>query len=411
MQNNQLDQDAGQSIGNQYNADFNFKYISRRDGQENKVFDFASRVNNESLIMFSVIEGYIARGNAERGSQYKIGRVILPWSPIDSTWGLGKINNRVNFDFFRPGQEGLTGLNYNIRGNNGFVLNTFASYFYIPELNPSLDINVDKGTIDSRHPWATVPATTAQNGTDTYDLLYDVDYPDIGKILFNYSLGLNVGWSNRNFELTSFYIRKPDNTISIAAKPQIDEDFASNTATVKVEPGIFYNDVVGATARYKNRGFSFYGSVIASYPDGAYEGDVQFYNLTNYKHVKIKEEYGGIGMSKTSDRLTYGANYLARRSAFEKDADNILQELPRWNESVNIFAKVSFNKFVTTGFDVKYDLMTFDRLFSFNTAYLWNKHTKISFGFDIIGASDRAETFWSPFRNNDSVYSKLHYVF
>jgi hypothetical protein len=66
---------------------------------------------------------------------------------MDITWGFGKLNNRKNFDGFDPGQEGLVGLSFERKSANGMRYRFYGSPMYIPEMNPSTDINKKDKTI------------------------------------------------------------------------------------------------------------------------------------------------------------------------------------------------------------------------------------------------------------------------
>ena len=124
---NQINQDVGDVPGNRYNADLSFTYYKDREYELERKFDFAALVNDQSLTMWSLQEAYVAKNGVFRsydrvdktGDVVKIGRQNLAWSNIDQSWGLGKINNRKNFDGFMPGQEGLVGIAYENKSANG----------------------------------------------------------------------------------------------------------------------------------------------------------------------------------------------------------------------------------------------------------------------------------------------------
>ncbi len=419
LQGNQLGEKTGEETGNRYMGDLDLFYLSEDEEGDKKVFDFASRVNDASLVMFSVKEAYVGKeaskefSDEENSIGYKLGRVILDWSKLDEKWGFGKLNNRVNFDFFRPGQEGLTGLLIEFRHKTGLFAKGFASYVYVPELNPSLDIDVNAGTVKSRHPWAKAPPATNESAGKERALYYDVQYPDIQDIVFNYSVGGSVGFENKHFLAEGFYMRKPDNRIGVAADFKVDP-VGFDKVDITVEPGIFYQDVFGGQLKYENRGFEIYASYLYSKPDADFNGDTSFYEATSYKHIRIEEEYGGVGMARAfNDSYRMELNYVARRSRYEKINDNPLNEEPRWNEAINVNFIARWSPRFSSLLDIKYDIFSLDRLFSFATTYAYSKDVDLVAGFDVIGANDAGEneTFWSPFRNNDAVYGRMVYRF
>ncbi|NBW04146.1 MAG: hypothetical protein EBR87_10660, partial [Cytophagia bacterium] len=135
---NQFNRDIGDVPGNRYNGDLNFTYYNNRPDELERKFNLSALVNDQSLTMYSLQEAYVAKqgifrswDSAEKtGDQLKFGRQILPWSTVDQTWGLGKLNNRKNFDYFDPGQEGLLGINYENKSSNGFFWKAFGSALY-----------------------------------------------------------------------------------------------------------------------------------------------------------------------------------------------------------------------------------------------------------------------------------------
>jgi hypothetical protein len=404
---NGLADGTGEDTGNQYMADFNFTYNSEEPGRSDYFVEFSSRVNDASLIMFSIKEAYMSSADKSADYTWKAGRSKLEWSKLDEVWGFGKINNRVNFDFFEPGQEGLTG--YVGKQKIGLAsIEFFGSAIYIPELNPSLDIDIDKGTITSRHPWVKPPpATTDQGSGEETPIFYDVAYPDIAEIVLNYSIGAKLSIETQNVVADAFAIRKPDNTIAIGADPKVDP--TGSPIVVRIEPGVIYSNTAGGTLKFRNKdkNFEVYGSYLYSQPDDVIKGDQDFFDITQYKHVRILEEYGGFGMARIGQTSKISLNYIARRSRLEETDDNPLEVEPRWNEAINVSYQKKWNDRLSSLFDIKIDTFSYDRLFTFDTSYNFNNDTVLSAGFNIIGSNDTEQTFWSPFRNNDSVYSKL----
>lgn len=123
---NSLVKDIGNTIGNRYFGDFNLRFSSRVEGEMNKTFSLKSRINDQEQLMFSIPEANIEYIFGH--SKLAFGRKILSWNMLDANWGMGKLNNRVNFTGFDPKQEGLTGLlfdHYNKK--SGFKMSLFGS--------------------------------------------------------------------------------------------------------------------------------------------------------------------------------------------------------------------------------------------------------------------------------------------
>ena len=117
FQTNAIVQDIGEVPGNQHFGSMNLNYKTIDQVKDSElVLSFNSRVNNENVFQYSVSNAYLEYQYST--SRLALGRAKLNWSPTDEVWGLGKINNRINFDYFEPGNEGLVGVFYDRKFNN-----------------------------------------------------------------------------------------------------------------------------------------------------------------------------------------------------------------------------------------------------------------------------------------------------
>jgi hypothetical protein len=414
---NQLSSDIGDVPGNRFNADFKFSYERSVPYEIERKFEFAALVNDQGLAMFSLPEAYVGfqgifrpalTPNGKSGDKVKLGRQILAWSQVDRLWGFGKLNNRRNFDFFDPGQEGLIGVGYENRSSSGFFWRAFGSGLYVPELNPGLDIDKKKRTITSRNPWADAPApSTVISGNET-PIEYIVNYPEISDIVFRYSAGLNAGWENKHWALDGFFIRKPENQLSTLVEIAV----ASNADSVKafINPEFYYHDLYGGNLKYRNADLEIYISGIAIRPNTYPDGDQTATRYTEIKTEKRREDYVGGGISLVNDRFGVGANYVARLSPFNRDSDSLAAD-PRWNQAVNTFIMKTLGRSIKLSADFKYDTLTTDRLFMFRADYKAAKQLLVSAGVNVIGTPADGKSFWSPFTNNDALLAAMRYTF
>jgi len=413
---NQLNRDVGDVPGNRYNGDLSFTYNKNGSEELERKFDFAALVNDESLTMWSLQEAYVVKRGAFRGydyiektgDQFKIGRQNLAWSPVDQTWGLGKINNRKNFDFFDPGQEGLVGVGYENKSSSGFFWKVFGSGLYIPETNPSLDIDKSENTITSRNPWADAPAATTDiDGTET-PIQYIVDYPKISDVIYRYTIGANVGWENKHWGVDGYFIRKPENQLST----NVEVALADNAASVKafIKPEFYYHDVFGGNLKYRNSDVEMYVSGLGIFPNTFPDGSQTATTYTEIKTEKRREAYLGGGISRTNDIYSLGFNYIARVSSFDRDRDSLAQD-PRWNQAVNVFVSRTIKtKFRLSG-DFKYDMLTTDRLVMLRAGYKVSKELLMTLGVNMIGTPNSGKSYWSPYTNNDALFAGLRYIY
>lgn len=407
---NQAHQAVGNVPGNRYNADFEFDYhkntsTSYTSGLETR-FTAAALVNDQSLTMYSLQEAYVAK-NLTSKDNVKFGRQILSWSMVDATWGFGKLNNRRNFDYFLPGQEGLIGLSYERKSSNGMRYRTFLSGLYVPEMNPSLDIDKKDGTITSRHPWADAPASSTVYEGTPMQIKYDVDYPEISEVIYRYSVGANIGYESKHWVLDNFIMRKPENQLT--ADVDVNVDFATKTVNAAIAPKFYYHDVYGSTLKYRNQDMEMYLSGIAVRPNTIPDVDEKV-RYTEIKNKKRREDYVGGGISKSNDLYTLAFNYVARLSPFDRNKDDLAID-PRWNQAINFFASRNFGRFFSISGDAKFDMLTTDRLVMLRAIYRVSRELQMNFGVNMIGTPEDGKSFWSPYTNNDAIFGGLRYVF
>lgn len=407
---NQANSEVGDVPGNRYNGSLEVDYHKKpREtfGKEGR-FTFAAQYNDESLLQYSLQEAYLELPLSEKNG-FRIGRQILPWSEVDKTWGFGKLNNRRNFDFFEPGQEGLIGMKLERRSANGMRYRVFYSPVYVPETNPALDIDDENKTIKSRSPWGNAPeASTNYNNTSTIPIRYDVDYPEISEVIYRHSLGVNVGYESKHWVMDNFIIRKPENQISVKVNARIDP--GPNVVDAQVSPQFYYHDVYGSTLKWRNKDVEIYASGIAIRPNTFPDGDRESFNYTDIKTEKRREDYVGGGISKTNDLYGVGFNYVARLSPFDRQKEELAED-PRWNQAVNAFGYWALTRKFTILGDLKYDTFTTDRLVMFRAQYRPVRNILLMGGVNMIGTPEDGKSYWSSFTNNDSVYGALRYVF
>lgn len=409
---NQANQDVGDVPGNRYRGTFLFDYhkdltsLSNR-GLERR-FTLTAEVNDQSLTTYSAPEVYVG-GMLTNKDHIRFGRQVLEWSEVDHTWGFGKLNNRINFDAFTPGQEGLIGLLYERKSSNGMRYRAFLSGLYVPETNPPLDIDKSDKTITSRHPWADAPARTAETEPGIRkDIAYNVDYPAISEVVYRYTVGANLGYESKHWVGDLFIVRKPENQMSQEVTVFLDAD--SDVVEANIKPQFYYHDVYGGTLRYRNKDIQMYVSGIAVRPNTFPDGDPDVVRTTEIKTEKRREDYLGGGISRINDLYGMGINYVARLSPFNRDEEPLAVD-PRWNQALNIFVNRKFGRNITLFGDVKYDMLTTDRLVMIRGTYSVTKALQMSVGMNMIGTPSDGRSYWSPYTNNDSVYGGLRYVY
>lgn len=406
---NQANPNIGDVKGNRFNGTLEFDYFDKAKSAYEKEsrFTFAAQHNDASLTQYSLQEAYVVLPASEK-NQFKVGRQILSWSEVDSTWGFGKLNNRRNFDFFNPGQEGLVGLQFERKSANGMRYRAFYSALYVPEMNPGLDINKGDKTITTRSPWGNAPSTEADVQGTMMPIEYTVDYPEISEVIYRHSVGANIGFESKHWVMDNFIIRKPENQLS--TKVNVNPDFIRDVVEAKVRPQFYYHDVYGSTLKWRNKDIQIYASGIANRPNTFPDGDREAFLYTEIKTEKRREDFVGAGISKTNDVYGIGFNYVARLSPFDRQKEELAED-PRWNQAVNVFSYLALTRKLTVSGDVKYDMLTTDRLIMAKAGYMVTRNFQMMVGMNSIGTPTNGKSYWSTFTNNDMVYGALRYIF
>ncbi len=407
---NSINNRIGNVPGNKFISNFNFDYQKTETDLEKQSIDrkltVALQQNDAGLLQYSLQEAYLG-GHLTNKDFIRIGRMNLDWSSLDATWGFGKLNNRRNFDFFTPGQEGLTGLAYEHRSSNGLRFKLFGSGLYIPELNPPYQINKHNKTIKCNSPWCDPPPThNPYKGTDK-QIDYDVNYPSASDIVFRYSFGFNVGWEDKHWKWDNFFIHKPENQVTTQASAQLNS--FTDHVVVTVNPKVYYHDMFGSTLKYQNQDLQMYFGGFGTKPNSSPGNTDEVTRLTEIKSNKIREDYVGGGISKTNSEYTLGFNYVARLSSYNRDQEPLIPD-PRWNQALNVFMTRNLGK-LTLSADAKYDMLTRDRLVMVRAFMNLTQSLLLNLGMNLIGTPSDGKSFWSPYTNNDSLNFGLKYVF
>lgn len=415
---NQVNRDIGDVPGNRYIGDFKFKYHKNHPDEFEKKFQMAAQINDQNLTQYSIQEAFATKEGVFRaydrsdrtGDTLRFGRQVLAWSMTDAIWGFGKLNNRVNFNGFEPGQEGLVGVTYSNHSTNGFFWRVFGTPVYVPETNPPLDIDKDKKTITSRSPWAEPPARRnpiEPNGPEK-DIRYSVKVPSIASIINRPAIGVSGGWENEHWIVDGFFIRKPENQVSV--KAEVNFSTTQDVINANVTPEFYYHDVFGGNVKWRNADVEIYASGFAVFPNTFPDQKENVTQWTEFKTQKKREAYGGWGISKSNDNYAMGFNYIARLSPFDRNRDTLVTD-PRWNQALNVHLMRNFGRLFNLSGDLKYDMLTTDRLVMLRAGYNITQGFLVTFGVNMIGTPSNGKSYWSPYTNNDAVYGGLRYVF
>jgi hypothetical protein len=402
-------QNVGRDPGNRYWSELNFTYDDKEPFVDHEGrFDFTMRYNDVGGYFWSVKEAQKTfMGN---NYEWSLGLLIVDWSAVDQEWGLGKINNRVNIDYFDPGQSGLPGSRLKMRLAKSVELDTYLSFLYIPELNPGYKINESEGTIDSKNPWAPPPASTTDATGSEKQIFYSINKPAVEDVIFQLSYGTNLKLSfSEQLHLSAFYLRKPENNLSNNAIVEVSN--STFIPYVYVTPKLYYHQLWGGQLTYETqkKDVQLYTGYIISQPGSKPSNDTSVrYGGYAFKLEKQDEEYWGTGIRYNFLGGLLKLGHLVRLSSFDNDLEF---KKPRWGEAVHAGVDYMWSNTLSSSLEVFYDILNKDRLLKCNTRYVYNQSLAVTVGANLLTSPDDGDGYWAEFRTNDSIYTQVGIVF
>ncbi len=130
---------------------------------------------------------------------------------------------------------------------------------------------------------------------------------------------------------------------------------------------------------------------------------------TSYLKIQphyTKEHYFYLGANYKGDQINLSLNYIHYLARIGKIPNNYLNESTPWDRALGV--NISYHpksKFIFST-DFKYDFMTRDSILLLSADYAFKKFAVLSIGANLISSS-RDDTYWSTFRTNDEVITKL----
>lgn len=363
---------------------------------------------NNSQPAYSLQEFYIQKD--WENSQLSVGRKLLDWNENETFWLLGHMNGVSSINFLEPDREGLFGINYSHKIGN-FKLEGFLSYFYIPNLNPSLDI-VD-GKVANYGTWGrTPPKFTAISGQRT-EINYDVNRPDVEDIIFKKSLGGRLTYEG-DFVNASFYgLYKPETNLRMNAEAYAELDA---TITAVANPLVNHHGIYGASLGFGGDRVSWTTNIQVVDPNVNLAGDFEV--VDPFKLRQDNREF-------TSEFFSVRPNYQKQAyltseiliNSFDQQiglhgiyllegrdglGDDFLSDAPKWHAALGGSLKLRYSYKWFASASYQYDLQRSDQILQFASSYYFAKYTSVGFGGKLL-RSPNIQSYWYPHRAEDQI--------
>ncbi len=405
--------------------DFSFQYESQRSFIRSKIdADLRFYINNSSFSP-SISELYL-QYNGVDDTRYTVGRLRLDWHPNESYWQLNHFQNTQGFRMMDTNLEGLTGFHYGIK-DPFFKLEFFLSYFYIPALNPSVE--VENGNVSSNVDWYKQPPKRTIISGNEVDIFYSLNLPNYRDILFQKTLGLRVApyWGNQKEggELSFFAVYKPERNLRVNAQAYYDPDI--DKVAVNANPIVNHHVILGYDLRLHWDKTSLITGLV--YVDPAAKLGADFDTLsvsldnttannrnvlsTEFFEVEpkyMRETYAHLQLNHKWRDLTLSFNGIYYFSKHPKGSDDFYSETVKWVRAAGVGGLYQMNEWSQFGFSIRYDFKRKDNLLNIQYILTPWRASIFTLGAELI-KSPQANSYWSAYRTNDTFYFNAGYTF
>ena len=370
---------------------------------------------DNNALNYSVQEAY---GVYQRDDvSLTIGRKILDWNTNEKYWSLGYLNATQSFTLLSTEEEGVTGAILKKRFGD-FSFEILGSYLFVPQINPSIDFK--NGEVESRSEWMRLPPRrTVVNGLEV-PISYQVTDYKIDKIVFNKSLGANLGYDWTGGGISAFAIYKPENKLRVNASAYYD-NLNTGKVIVTADPTINHHAYYGAQLHHAFGDIKARGGLSYIDPNAKLGKDFlvdlsnarktfssQYFNI-NPRYDK--EAYATASLIYDKHRkYKISLNYIHLLSSNIRGNDDFFSDTVRWKSTFGGGIHYYFNDSFDAAVDLKYDVIRKDNIVKGEVKYNYYQKVYVALGLEILKAPDN-NSYWSYYRTNDTLYSTIGFIF
>jgi hypothetical protein len=357
--------------------------------------------------IISVPEAYVSRNIGK--SEYTVGRKIINWQKSSPFWAMGEISPLKNFSLLEQDQEGFFGLHFE-RKTERWGLMVYASGINIPQINPTF--SSENGTVTGKNEWSYPPPSAVRFRDNDIPIFYTVEYPEASEIVLQNSAALKIDYTGDVAHCSFFGGVKPEPGIRINATGFYDQG-ERDQAVVKAKPFVNHHYFWGSGCD------KTFNSVLSGNLEisGGVEGVIPQIGTDDsfeFQALKIQPVYERITYLTAQARWSNPYASLSLNSLYLADGDtvntNVFAEKPRWRRAVGGQFSWDIRESLSLFMDYKYDIKTRDMAFLSRMDFRVFKHVSIGAGIQVLDSPDE-NSFWAPFRSNDSVIGQMAYLF
>jgi hypothetical protein len=363
----------------------------------------------------------VAWGSAEfETHKFTLGRIILDWHANEEFWQLGDLNGVQGFSLLDTKQEGIVGANFEFEFWKNWNLQIFLSYIYIPTLNPS--ISVENGEVTSTSEWVRLPPKeTTVNGV-TVPIQYELNYPNIDKVIFQKTLGSRLAYNWGSGEFSGFAIYKPENDIRVNAEASYDP--AVGAVVVNADPIVNHHLMLGVQLEQNYYGVNYTVGMDVTDPNARLGKDfksldpikLEENNKTYHSEFfsvepsYVRESYFHSSATWSEDYLALSFNYIKLLSSNVRGSDDFFETTVKWKSAFGLGYSYTVNDLINISGVFRYDIDREDNIFKNEVGLNLDTNVNLIIGFELLKAP-LDTSYWSAYRANDTIYSSLNYFY
>ncbi|HAZ12008.1 MAG: hypothetical protein A2X86_06845 [Bdellovibrionales bacterium GWA2_49_15] len=353
--------------------------------------------------IYSAPEAYL---RTERGhTQMYYGRHILDWNPHEKFWLLGDLNAQRGFNLLEEDMEGLAGIHL-INQQELLKIDIFASYVYIPQLNPGYKIK--NGDVTAPNEWSKLPPEQVFYNGAKVPIYYELDMPEMKTIIFQPSIGgrVKMNWSERG-GVSVYGLYKPENQVRLNATGHYEQD-VEEQARVRAKPFANHHWIYGAETEQAVGDFVAQVGGMAVVPERGVDPTFKFEPL---KIEPVYEDYyyGFGSLTYNQPEFSFGLHQVKSFSP-PAQGQNLFGKKIRWQNASGVSGNYHLNDYWSFDVSYRYDWQLQDRLWVQSVNYRVTKQATVTAGLEMLD-SPNADSFWSSYRSNDTSYARLNYIF
>ncbi len=341
-----------------------------------------------------------------------------PWSAMDELWNMGLWQGRINWDYFQPKQEGLTGMFFTLE-RPSWLFSLFLSGLFFPEPGPLVDIK--EGEISSHSRWFLPPQSEFVAFNQRIEALYWLNMPYLKNIIMNESMAFRLRFGDREKHWFSMaYGYKPINQVyfKIDSTFSIDKKAINNVihyqpfrhSLVSMDFGMkknIFHSILSITQEIIHRPPSPGEGLVPVLPNALFFSahtalnfkkymwpveslslDFIYSHFTPQKRDKSQQELD-LDLNTNRFKMHHGLAFSAKSRPFQ------------WNQQA-------------LSLDLSYWYSIPEQGGWLNTAIKWQMSSSLSFSasMDIVGVDKpKVKSFFNSYKQNDRFQAKVNYVF